>query len=336
MIGLFDCDLLDGWTPRPNPEIMLLSSYFKKKGEIVHLLLDFKNIDLYSKVFIRKNRQGEKITVTPDIYTRDNVDYGGLFFTKGIYTSIPKEVLECEPDITIYDRYLRTKKWESKTERELLGNFKAEFISIHQKHITETHSRKVFIIDPDISTDDYDYLCSIHRFTPAQVFHFYYPLMVESFEGLKKFLNADWMYSRQEFQFSREITVEEMRELKELKKPKMLFRAYLNTQTRIREEEVYEKWLLSSLEKIFISRTESIPIKFTSNPRTRAGSIPLLYKLEKWGTSFTYQPFYETLTDKEKVSCLRIINKYPSSRELFFSNIKQFQSKGGEWNNEWS
>ena len=329
MIGLYDCDLFDGKTFVPNPEIMLLSSYFKKKGEIVHLLLDFKNIDLYRKVFIRKNRNGKQITVTPDIYTRDNVDFGGMFFTKGIYSPIPQEILECSPDTTIYEKYLKSRKWETKAEREELGNARAEFISIHQRKVTETHQRKVFIIDPDITEDDYEYLCSIQKFTPKQVFHFYYPVIMDSVEGATKFLTADWFSCLQHISFRKELTVDEMEQVSKYKKGKITFFSYLNEKYRFKTQEEEEELIINCLEKILETRRRKLHFNFRIHPRTRVNSIPLLSAIEKWCNLYSSKSFYEFCDWDNKVRCRRIMEHYPNSKGLFFSNITNYV--GGVW-----
>lgn len=83
---------------------MKLSSYHKELGDEVELKLDYKNLDIYDKVFISK-----VFTDTPIdgmILKLPNVEYGGTGF---FYDKAPKLPLEVEhhmPDYHLYDDWV--------------------------------------------------------------------------------------------------------------------------------------------------------------------------------------------------------------------------------------
>ena len=60
LVGIIDIDLfINKKTFLPNPEVMLYSAYHKQNKYIVHLLMDGKNIDMYDKIYIFRNRMSK-------------------------------------------------------------------------------------------------------------------------------------------------------------------------------------------------------------------------------------------------------------------------------------
>ena len=101
LVGIIDMDLfINKRTFLPNPEVMLYSAYHKKNRDIVHLLLNGQNIDIYEKIYIFRTKLG-KVKFPEELYSKSNVTCRGSYFTNGIVAPIPEEVFACEPDKSI-------------------------------------------------------------------------------------------------------------------------------------------------------------------------------------------------------------------------------------------
>ena len=87
-VGLFDVDMHKYIHVPFNLELMKLSTYYKKKREIVALApeLDF---DKYSKFILRKDFNDGDF---PNLLGADNVEYGGHAFTGELYKPLPEEI----------------------------------------------------------------------------------------------------------------------------------------------------------------------------------------------------------------------------------------------------
>ena len=99
-IGLFDVDMHKYIHVPFNLELMKLSSYYKKKREIVALApeLDFER---YSKFILRKDFNDGDF---PSFFNADNVIYGGHAYTGNLYVPLAEEIERLKPDVHIYER----------------------------------------------------------------------------------------------------------------------------------------------------------------------------------------------------------------------------------------
>lgn len=78
-IGIADADLISRKEHRfPNLASMKLSAYHKSRGDDVHLLGDYSDVDTYDKVYISKVFTDTE--VPPNILSKVNVEYGGTGF----------------------------------------------------------------------------------------------------------------------------------------------------------------------------------------------------------------------------------------------------------------
>lgn len=100
-IGLWDADKVRYETAPLNLELMKISSYYKRKREIVSLSPRL-NPDLYQKFFIRKDYNDGKFPSNLTDY--DNIIYGGLAFSNGIYIPLDEAIEEQKPDKYIYEK----------------------------------------------------------------------------------------------------------------------------------------------------------------------------------------------------------------------------------------
>jgi len=100
-IGIIDADLIGRKKHRfPNLACMKLSSFHKRLGDEVELLLDYKALRKYDKVYISKVFTD---TAIPDkITTKKNVEYGGTGFFFDKAASLPNEIEHIMPDYDLY------------------------------------------------------------------------------------------------------------------------------------------------------------------------------------------------------------------------------------------
>ena len=78
-IGIIDAEIIGKTKHRfPNLCSMKLSSYHKSRGDSVELLLSYKYLWRYDKVYISK--VFTKTPVPEEVLTLENVEYGGGIF----------------------------------------------------------------------------------------------------------------------------------------------------------------------------------------------------------------------------------------------------------------
>lgn len=101
-IGLFDCDFATyGFSSTFNLELMKLSSYFKKRKEIV-LLTPHLHPDRYQQFFLRKDIDDRNF---PSFSLTDAVRCGGLAYSGGKYSPLPMSIEKQKPDLLLYGAF---------------------------------------------------------------------------------------------------------------------------------------------------------------------------------------------------------------------------------------
>ena len=111
-----------------NLEVMKLSAYYKKKGEIVVLAPSFTPERNTLFIYRKDYNDGE----FPIQLTRTkNVQYGGLAFSSNVYVPLPREIEIMRPDTSIY----------SKMEDVIKGTTSQHRNRIFQNMMTAEHCR---------------------------------------------------------------------------------------------------------------------------------------------------------------------------------------------------
>ena len=104
-IGVIDADLIGRTKHRfPNLACMKISSYHKKIGDEVTLLLSYDNLENYDKVYISK-----VFTDTPipeGVTNLSWVEYGGTGFYFDKAPNLPFEIEHSFPDYHLYDEFV--------------------------------------------------------------------------------------------------------------------------------------------------------------------------------------------------------------------------------------
>lgn len=127
-VGVMDADMSAYILVPFNLEVMKLSSYYKKKGEIVVLSPTFAP-ERHEKFFYRKDYDDGDF---PRALTRfKNVEYGGLAFSQNAYQPLPLEIEVMKPDTSIY----------AKMETKILGPATSERRKIYNNMMTAEHCR---------------------------------------------------------------------------------------------------------------------------------------------------------------------------------------------------
>ena len=105
-IGIVDADLISLKNHRfPNLACMKLSAYYKKLGHTVTLLMNYKTVTQYDKVFISKVFTE---TVVPlEVLNLLSVEYGGTGFYYDAAPPLPPEVEHIMPDYSLYDSFVQ-------------------------------------------------------------------------------------------------------------------------------------------------------------------------------------------------------------------------------------
>lgn len=107
-IAIIDAEIIGKSKHRfPNLCSMKLSSYHKRLGDDVSLVLSYEGLEAYDKVYISK-----AFTKTPvpfDVLNKPNVEYGGtgFFYDKAI--PLLYEIEHAMPDYHLYDEWVQEK-----------------------------------------------------------------------------------------------------------------------------------------------------------------------------------------------------------------------------------
>ena len=98
--GLYDGDLeLYNYIPFFNLELMKLSTYYKRKLEIVSLSKGF-NPQYYQHFIVRQDYNSGQ---TASLFKYKNTEVGGRAFTGNYYKPLPIEIEQMVPDTSLYD-----------------------------------------------------------------------------------------------------------------------------------------------------------------------------------------------------------------------------------------
>lgn len=107
-VAIVDADLIGRKRHRfPNLVCMKLSGYYKEKGAVVHLKMDYDNLQAYDKVFISKVFTDTR--VPSEVLGLSNVSYGGTGFYYDKAPKLPEEIEHHMPDYHLYDEWVEKK-----------------------------------------------------------------------------------------------------------------------------------------------------------------------------------------------------------------------------------
>ena len=118
-IGIIDADLIGKKRHRfPNLACMKIAGYYKSKGNDVELVLDYKDVDMYDKVFISK-----VFTDTPvdeEVLKLSHVEHGGTGFFYDKAEPLPYEIEHHMPYYDLYKDWANEKMEQGIKRNELV------------------------------------------------------------------------------------------------------------------------------------------------------------------------------------------------------------------------
>lgn len=98
-VGCYDADMQKYLHVPYNLELMKLSTYYKRKGEIVSLAPVFKP-QRYTKFIYRKDFFDNDFR--QEIFTTPNVEWGGQAFSGDRYIPLDEKIEQLKPDVYLY------------------------------------------------------------------------------------------------------------------------------------------------------------------------------------------------------------------------------------------
>lgn len=108
-IGIFDQDIqLYPSKFVPSLELMKLSSYHKRRGDVVEFCTSLDGTEKYDKLYLSRGTRSEK-NLPSSFLTQPNVEWVGRGFT-GNYIQLPQEIEESSPDKTFYRTFVDSNK----------------------------------------------------------------------------------------------------------------------------------------------------------------------------------------------------------------------------------
>lgn len=200
--GFYDADFnyLPKSRLRPNLEISKLNAYYREKGDLCRMITDFTDLEKFDKVFIRNNYGKEK---TPSsVLLRDNVDWGGLYYSNGVY--VPFENFEIEKMAPNPGVYLPLTKERQKKMTNPTRYIREFFSCRHTRlfangeyvgHIKDKADNSIFIHDTLLSENEgwFEKLVEQSSLTIYKL-HLMNPIPFNDFnEDFENFLNASFM-----------------------------------------------------------------------------------------------------------------------------------------------
>lgn len=330
LIGIIDCDLfINRKTFLPNPEVMLLSSYHKKKGDIVHLLMNGKNLKLYNKIYIRRNKKGQ-FNFPQEIYSWENVDCGGLYFNNGIINKIPEEIFKCEPDKTIYDSYV--KYWGNTPIKGVKTLERANYISLRKGFPPLGGAGANYLYDYDLGKkEDFIELQKLYGEKYFKKLHSYYPIQCDDLDIAINFSKQQFLTKLNKIWITKELNYEDIKKMQKANL-RIPITAYITNKTRFYSQKELDELFTKSIDLILFCIINDVKVNFKINPYIRVNDqFRLLRELCDWSCATMQPSFYNFCTKKDKFSIEEFIYKYPNTKNLFFIEPHKFKNEGGIW-----
>lgn len=206
-VGLYDQDLGIYQQFPFNLELMKLSSYYKKKRQIVKLTQSFLP-EFYSIYHYQKDIDDG--VYVPDLNKYKSLKYGGLAFSNGIYKPMELEIEEAQPDRELYRTVARLFSFRAADQEFFNALSKAQHLrlSLDGQTIFPTYTKQllndykypvIYLHDPNVTeiVDSYECLqdmCNLliptkRRYRVGSKF----PLIFYNAEVLDKWLETDFI-----------------------------------------------------------------------------------------------------------------------------------------------
>ena len=331
LVGIIDMDLfINKKTFLPNPEVMLYSAYHKKNRDIVHLLLNGQNIDIYEKIYIFRTKVG-KVKFPEELYSRKNVICRGSYFTNGIVAPIPEEVFACEPDKSIYDKYC--KYWEGgKLINGVVTYRRAKYGSYRKNSMCFSGAGTNNIYDYDLgSEEDYNGLMKMYEEGRFKNIHFFFPIKCDTLELALKWANAPFVALQTKIWYPNTISWAEISTIKKTNAKRPII-VYLTNKRRFDNQDEYDKLLIELLDTVLYCIINEVKVQFKFNPQLkRVEQFKLITRLSDWSCATIQPSFYDFCTKKQQAQIELFIENNPQVKDWFYIKPHEFKKNGGVW-----
>lgn len=331
LVGIIDMDLfINKRTFLPNPEVMLYSAYHKKNRDIVHLLLNGQNIDIYEKIYIFRTKTG-KVKFPEELYSRKNVTCRGSYFTNGIVAPIPEEVFACEPDKSIYDKYC--KYWEGgKLINGVVTHRRAKYGSLRKNSISFSGAGTNNIYDYDLgSEEDYHSLMEMYEEGRFKNIHFFFPIKCDTLELALKWANAPFVALQTKIWYPNTVSWAEISTIKKANAKRPII-VYLTNKKRFANQDEYDKLIVELLDTVLYCIINEVKVQFKFNPQLkRTEQFKLITRLSDWSCATIQPSFYDFCPKKQQAQIELFIENNPQVRDWFYIKPHEFRKNGGVW-----
>lgn len=337
LVGIIDWDLfINKSTFLPNLEVMLISAYHKKNGDIVHLLLNEKNIEVYDKIYLRRNKKGSK-KFPEAIYGIPNIDIGGQYYSNGIILPPEEKFLNCAPDTTIYDNYILYCKKQDKKVSGLKKIYNTNFISLKKDYPFKQKYKNIILYDYDIGKEEELYLLQ-EAFEQGffKKISFYFPIYCKDVNIAIEWAKKDWINFHTKIIIPKKISWQDIYVIQK-EKIKIPIISYLtNKDKKIIFEEEIDAIVLDALRKNLYCMINEVKAKFKINPFLKSTEQYKIIKIiSDWSVATIQPSFYSFCCGEVKKDVERIMKKYPYTKKYFLLSPHEYRKKGGIWLNDW-
>ena len=269
--GLFDCDFLNQKYPILNLELMKLSTFYKRKGEIVAYSSTFKP-ERYNNFIIGKDRLGENFNYP--ILNYNNIQLVGRFFSPKKYTPLDIEIEKQKPDTSLYEKVFKdhantidstfasaqlrgehirlsldgTTLWDN-FDKQFKNDYRTSIINIYDYNITQIENVNEVL----------NYITTRNKTKNPQRLSIKFPVRLNSVFELQKWQTYDYAHHQVNFLIDHPLTQEEVDYLVQNKQ----FLMHKKITLDISKNTTYEEFINGGINVLFrqISILRTLPFR---------------------------------------------------------------------------
>ena len=274
--GLYDADLAHYPTPFFNLELMKLSSYYKRKREIVSLSPTFSP-QMYKNFIVRQ----DFFYPESEIQYFNNVTYGGRAFDGLKYKPLPEEIELMRPDIYLYNKIdFNPRKLSEQTSFNIMRKAEHVRLSLDSKTIWKNFEKQfrrdstaygIIFHDYDLNLIDGAYefirdnLDTFVAHKEGRRLGMKYPVQVSTEEDLLRWLILPSINSYYSLTYNNIVSNDLIFKLEDLKEISTSWRQIYNNVT---SNITYEELINGGLQRI---------LRAAVNLRNKRLNFPLIY-----------------------------------------------------------
>ena len=335
LVGIIDIDLfINKKTFLPNPEVMLYSAYHKQNKDIVHLLMDGKNIDMYDKIYIFRNRMS-KVKFPEELYSRKNVTCRGCYFTNGVVMPTPEEVFKCTPDKTIYDKYCNY--WGTVKPNGVVTLKEAKYISLRNGFPPQSGRGAVYLYDYDLGgQEDFEKLSELYQKGYFKKLHFCHPIQCKTIDEAIQWSQATFVTVKTRIVYPKCTKWEEIYKVRKIK-PHLPIETYITEKKRFSSEKEIDELIINTMNKILYCIINQVPILFKLNPKIKiTEQFLILKRMSEWSCAKKQGSFMDFIKSDAKMRPLVeiFLRQHPDVKDWFTINPHEYKNNGGIWLND--